>query len=106
MRALRRDCVFHDEKQEMRFLKTSGQKKVEFFLVKLLFPSAGPAKKKPPGIPGYSIVIKTFFSWYPCSPCGVKFKYYDQFVEQYSYALRGMSAAEVVTECSEWYRSN
>ena len=69
--------------------KTSGQKKVEFFLVKLLFPSAGPAKKKPPGIPGYSIVIKTFFSWYPCSPCGVKFKYCDQFVEQYSYALRG-----------------
>ncbi len=35
--------------------------------------------------------------------CGVKFKSCDQFVEQYSYALRGMSAAEVVTE---WYRSN
>jgi len=61
-----------------------------------------PAKKKPPGIPGYSIVIKTFFSWYRCS-CGVKFKYCDQFVEKYSYALRGMSAAEVVTE---WYRSD
>ena len=33
VRALRRDCVFHDEKQEMMFLETSGQK-VEFFLEK------------------------------------------------------------------------
>jgi len=32
--ALRRDCVFHDEKQEMRFLETFGQKKWIFFLVK------------------------------------------------------------------------
>ena len=65
---------------------------------------SGSGEKKPPG---YSIVIKTFFPWYPCSVCdavrrhehaAVNFKSCAQCAKQYIYELRGISAAAVVTE--------
>ena len=93
--------------QDRSALEVSGgfwAKEVDFFPRKIVVSMSGSGEKKPPG---YSIVIKRFLPWYPCSVCNavrrrehaaVNFKSCAQFAEQYIYALSGISAAAVVTE--------